>query len=182
MDRNTLHPLCLLPALVLAAACAPTPGPAPYGAYESPDRPYTATPGSLGGTGDPRIANSVALSGSSIMPQSAPAPSEPMRMSANEVLASLPNNTASGNAANGMPYYVYFQPNGQERFREGNFSANGVWHVLADGRLCTQLARVNGDADQCYVLSHSGNVVTFQYPDGTHAGTFTLVAGNPQGL
>jgi hypothetical protein len=116
------------------------------------------------------------------MPQAAPAPSAPMRMSANEIMSSLPNNTASGYAANGAPYYAYFQPNGQERFREGDFYTNGGWRVLADGRFCTQLARVNGDAEQCYVLSHSGNLVTFQYPDGTQAGSFTLVSGNPQGL
>ena len=114
------------------------------------------------------------------MPQAAP--SMPMRMSANEILSSLPNNTASGYAANGTAYYAYFQPNGQERFREGEFYANGGWRVLADGRFCTQLARINGDIEQCYVLSHSGNLVTFQYPDGTQAGSFTLVAGNPQGL
>jgi hypothetical protein len=83
---------------------------------------------------------------------------------------------------NGTPYYAYFQPNGQERFREGDAYASGAWRVLPDGRLCTQLARFNGGAEQCYVLSHSGNVVTFQSPDGTQAGSFTLVSGNPQGL
>ena len=123
-----------------------------------------------------------ALSGASILPQAAPASSVPMRMSANEVMSSLPNNTASGYAANGTPYYAYFEPNGQERFREGDFYANGGWRVLADGRFCTQLARVNDGVEQCYVLNHSGNLVTFQYPDGSQAGSFTLVAGNPQGL
>jgi hypothetical protein len=180
MNRNTLLPLRFLPVLVLMAACAPSPG--PYSTYESPQTPSSATAGALGGPGDSRMTSAGALSGSSIMPQAAPAPSVPMRMSANEIMSSLPNNTAAGYAANGAPYYVYFQPNGQERFREGDFYANGGWRVLADGRLCTQLPRVNGGTEQCYVLSHNGNLVTFQYPDGTQAGSFTLVAGNPQGL
>ena len=171
MNMNTLHPLRYLPVLVLMAACAPSSGP-----YSS------AATGALGGPADSRTASAGALSGSSIMPQAAPAPSAPMRMSANEVMSSLPNNTASGYAANGTPYYAYFQPNGQERFREGDAYASGGWRVLPDGRLCTQLARFNGGAEQCYVLSHSGNVVTFQSPDGTQAGSFTLVSGNPQGL
>ena len=180
MNRKTLLSLCCLPVFALMAACAPSPG--TYSTYDSPRTPSSPTAGALGAPGDPQMSSAGAFSGSSIMPQAAPAPSIPMRMSANEVLSSLPNNTASGYAANGMPYYVYFQPNGQERFREGDVYASGGWRVLADGRLCTQLGRVNGDVEQCYVLSHTGNLVTFQYPDGTQAGSFTLFAGNPQGL
>jgi hypothetical protein len=180
MNRNTLRPLRYVPVLVLMASCVPSSE--TYGTYQPSRTPSSATAGALGGPGDPRMSSAGALSGSSIMPQVVAAPSAPMRMSANEILSSLPNNTASGYAANGMPYYAYFQPNGQERFREGDFHANGAWRVLADGRFCTQLARVNGDIEQCYVLSHSGSVVTFQYPDGTQAGSFNLVAGNPQGL
>jgi hypothetical protein len=29
---------------------------------------------------------------------------------------------------------------------------------------------------------HSGNLVTFRYPEGTRAGRFTPVAGNPRAL
>jgi len=180
MTRNTLLRLRYLPVAALMAACAPSPG--TYGTNDSPRTPNTATAGALGAPGGPQMSSTGAWSGGSIMPQAAPAPSAPMRMSANEVLSSLPNNTASGYAANGAPYYVYFQPNGQERFREGDVYANGGWRVLADGRLCTQLGRANGDIEQCYVLSHTGNLVMFQYPDGAQAGSFTLVAGNPQGL
>ncbi len=180
MNTNTLRPLRYLPVVVLMAACAPSPR--PYSPYESSQTPSSATTGALGGPGDFRTTSAGALSGSSILPQAAPPSSAPMRMSANEILSSLPNNTAAGRAANGTPYYAYFQQSGEERFREGDFYANGGWRVLADGRFCTQLARVNNDTEQCYVLSHSGNLVTFQYPDGTQAGSFTLVAGNPQGL
>jgi hypothetical protein len=112
----------------------------------------------------------------------APAPSVPMRMSANEIVGAMANNTASGAAANGAPYYAYFSANGEERFREGNFNDTGAWRVLADGRLCTQLPRVNNNAEQCYVLYRSGSLVTFQYLDGSQAGNFTLLAGNPQSL
>jgi hypothetical protein len=118
------------------------------------------------------------LSGGSV----AVLPATPMRMSGREIAATLSSNTAQGYAANGLPYAVYFDPSGQERFREGTFSDIGTWRVLADGRFCSALVRLAGDGEQCYIMYRSGASVIFQRPDGVTLGNVTVVAGNLQGL
>lgn len=199
MTRIALDRLgCVAALSLVVVACA------------APDDPYSrsnvarrgevaaATAGTLGGPPAYPPSTVGALSGSSTAPVvtgtqtqmmmpvqtpvMVPVQTTPMRLSANEIIASMANNTATGAAANGSPYYAYFMANGQERFRQGDFRDTGAWRVLSDGRMCTQLPRVNNNVEQCYVLYRNGNVISFQYPDGTQGGNFSLLAGNPQGL
>jgi hypothetical protein len=168
----------IVPVLALLAACAP----APYqsgGGYQ-PDTTASAPPPDLSGAlGAPVTALAAPpLSGGSV----AILPAQPVRLSAPEIAATLSNNTAQGYAANGLPYAVYFDATGQERFREATFVDAGTWRVLADGRFCSALVRLSGNVEQCYVLYRSGASVTFQRPDGVILGSVTVVAGNLQGL
>ena len=174
-----LRPIAtILPALALLAACVP----APYqsGSGYQPDTTASAPPPDLSGALGAPVTAPLAppLSGGSVPIL----PATPVRMSAPEIAATLANNTAQGYAANGLPYAVYFDAGGQERFREGTFSDAGTWRVLADGRFCSSLARLSGNVEQCYVLYRSGASVTFQRPNGVTLGSVTIVAGNLQGL
>ena len=54
--------------------------------------------------------------------------------------------------------------------------------MLADGSFCSRLTQINGGAEQCYTLYRNGNAIGFQYLNGAPAGTFTVLAGDPQGL
>lgn len=170
--------LMLLPALALLAACEPAPYHPTQAVSVSPTPP--ALPGALGAPIAP--AATAPLSGGTVAPPPGVAPNVPVRMSANDIVAMLANNTAEGVTTNGLPYAVYFAANGQQRFREGNFTDAGTWHVLPDGRFCSALVRVGSNVEQCYVMYRTGNVITFQRPDGVTVGNVNVVGGNPQGL
>jgi hypothetical protein len=134
-----------------------------------------ALPGALGASAT--TATSPPLSGSSV-----PVSSPPVRLSASEVSATLAGNTAQGVSANGLPYATYFAPGGRERFREGEFTDYGTWYVLTDGRLCSTLTRLSGGTQECYVMYRSGNMLTFDQPDGVPVGSVTVTAGNTLSL
>jgi hypothetical protein len=170
--------MLLLPALALLAACEPAPYHPAQAVSVSPAPP--ALPGALGAPIAP--AATAPLSGGTVAPPPAVAPNVPVRMSANDIVAILANNTAEGVTANGLPYAVYFAANGQQRFRAGDFADAGTWHVLPDGRFCSALVRTGGNVEQCYVMYRTGNAITFQRPDGVTIGNVTVVGGNPQGL
>lgn len=180
--------LLLLPALALLAACAsrepqvktPTASSAPP-APSSPvltgalGAPITPMPPAAGANGDTQFAGSTS-------PAPVAMPGAPTRMSANEITAALSNNTAEGVTSEGHPYQIYFSGDGQERFRQANFADKGTWRVLPDGRLCTSLARVNDDTQQCYVMYKKGQTITFDSPEGVTVGNVTMVPGNPKRL
>ena len=44
------------------------------------------------------------------------------------------------------------------------------------------MARRQDKGEQCYSLHRNGNVLTFDQPDGTPVGTFSVLPGNPQDL
>src|SRR5258708_4487854 len=66
----------------------------------------------------------------------------PAQLNGSEILTLLTNNTASGVAGNGQPYYLYFIQDGRARFREPNFADSGSWRVVGD-RLCTSMTQTN---------------------------------------
>ncbi len=104
----------------------------------------------------------------------------PAQLNGSEILMLLTNNTASGVAGNGQPYYLYFMQDGRARFREPNFADAGSWRVLGD-RLCTSMTKTNVGVEQCYTLYRDGSNVAFER-DGVRLGTFTVLAGDPRNL
>lgn len=180
--------LMLLPALALLAACASSetrvtpaatsapPSPPPLtGAIGAPITPVPPMP-------QPTLAMPTPLSGGTTAPAPVAMPGMPMRMSANEITAALSNNTVKGVTTEGAPYTVYFAGDGQERFRQADFSDVGTWRVLPDGRFCSSLARVSDDTQQCYIMYRNGQSITFQSPEGITVGNVTVVPGNPERL
>jgi hypothetical protein len=177
MSASKLVPLAL-PALALLAACATAPyQPAQTVAAAPPPAP--PPPSLTGALGAPLApATTAPLSGSSA-PVAAGAP---MRMSAAEISTAFADNTAQGTTANGLPYAIFFTPDGTERFRQGDFTDIGTWRVLPDGRFCSSLTRLGGNAEECYVMYRSANTITFQRPDGVSVGNVNLLPGNPLDL
>jgi hypothetical protein len=104
----------------------------------------------------------------------------PARLTGGEIASLLSDNTASGVASNGQPYYVYFSHDGRARFREVTYNDSGSWRVLGD-RLCTTMTKINVGAEQCYTLYRDGTNVAFER-DGARLGSFSVLAGDPQNL
>jgi hypothetical protein len=165
----------MLPLAALLAACNPSPYSAPVTNNPPPPPPPVA-----GAFGAP-VTTAPPLSGSTTPPTVA-SPSAPMRLSASEIQSLLANNTAVGTNATGIPYAVYFSPDGRARFHEAGLYDTGTWRVMPDGRLCSRLPTVNANSEQCYILSQSGDTTLFQPPGGGAVGSFRVVAGDPQNL
>ncbi len=104
----------------------------------------------------------------------------PARLTGGEILTLLADNTASGVASNGQPYYLYFSRDGRARFRETAFKDTGSWRVVGD-RLCTTMTKTNVGVEQCYTLYRDGTNIAFER-DGARVGSFTVLAGDPQNL
>jgi hypothetical protein len=179
--------LMLLPALALLAACASPETRVAPAATSSPPSPPPLT-GALGAPIAPAplppdaTKTPMPLSGGTTAPAPVAMPGAPNRLSAGEIAAALSNNTAQGLTTDGAPYSLYFSGDGQERFRQGDFSDAGTWRVLPDGRFCSALVRVSNDNQQCYIMYRSGQTITFQRPDGVTVGNVTVVPGNPDHL
>ncbi len=180
----------LLPVLGLLAACNPSPydnttvAPTYSGTAVTPDA--SASPpvlaGAFGAPSAPPPEGTAALSGGSTAPAPVAMPGAPVRMSADDIVAAFSNHTAQGITTNGSPYAVYFAPDGQERFRHGAFNDVGTWRVLPDGRLCSSLTRLSDGNQQCYIMHHSGQTITFERPDGVTVGSVRLQPGNSANL
>jgi hypothetical protein len=179
--------LMLLPALALLAACASPDQPPPPAASSVPPAP----PPLIGALGAPIApaplptdaqGNPLPLSGGTIAPAPVAMPGAPARLSANEIAATLSNNTAEGLTTDGARYSLYLSGDGQERFRQGAFTDVGTWRVLPDGRFCSSLVRVSNNDQQCYIMYRSGQNITFERPDGVTVGNVTVVPGNPEHL
>jgi hypothetical protein len=108
----------------------------------------------------------------------------PGRITSTEITTLVGGNTITGVAANGEPYYAWFAPGGQLRFRQGTFIDGGTWRIGPDGRFCTAMTKVNGGLEECYFLYRTPSVtaVRFDRLDGTPGGTFSVLPGNPQAL
>lgn len=105
----------------------------------------------------------------------------PAQLGSNEILGLLADNTATGVASNGQPYYLRFQRDGRVRFREGDFNDSGSWRITTDNRLCTTMTKTNVGVEQCYSLFREGSNVAFER-NGTRVGSFTVLSGNPRNL
>lgn len=108
----------------------------------------------------------------------------PVRLTPSETTSLVAGNTVTGIAADGQPYYAWFGPGGQLRFRQGTFVDTGTWRVGPDGRFCTSMTKTNGGAEECYYLyrTNTATAVRFDRLNGTTAGTFSVLPGNPQAL
>lgn len=108
----------------------------------------------------------------------------PGQIGANEISSLVAGNTAAGIARDGQPYYTWFGPGGQLRFRQGGFTDVGTWRIGADGLLCTAMTKVNGGLEECYAIYRSStpNSLRFDRLDGTTGGNFSVLPGNPQAL
>jgi hypothetical protein len=162
--------VAILPALALLAACTTQ-------ASRPNDVVIVAPPALPGALGAPVAPGTEPPMAGSTVP-----PNTPMRLSAAEISATLSNNTVQGVSANGLGYASFFTATGEERFREGSFNDTGTWRVLPDGRFCSTLTRLSGNAEECYILYRSGTTLTFQRPDGITVGNVTVVAGDPLSL
>ncbi len=105
----------------------------------------------------------------------------PPRLNSTEILGLMAGNTANGIASNGQPYYAWFTRDGRIRFRQGDFSDTGSWHVTTDNRLCSAMTRINTGIEQCYALYRDGTNIAFER-DGTRIGSFTVLSGDPMNL
>lgn len=108
----------------------------------------------------------------------------PGRIGANEMSSLLAGNTAAGIARDGQPYYAWFAPGGQLRFRQGGFTDVGTWRIGTDGLLCTAMTKVNGGLEECYAIYRTSTPTSLRYDklDGTTGGNFSMLPGNPQAL
>jgi hypothetical protein len=167
--------LCFaLPVLALAACSSDSPRTAQQGSsYATPVSP-TVTPI------QPPSSSAQATAPGAIAGTSTPG--GPTKMTPTEIQSMLANNTATGVSRSGSAYYAWFSPSGQVRFVEGEVRDTGTWRILPDGQLCTQMARLNAGQDQCYSIYREGQVLTYDRPDGTTIGTFSVLSGNPQNL
>ena len=183
--RRIIATLCCCSTLALvASACTPLPEDPNSRSNvarrtETPPMPAPSTT-TLIAVPPPSAAEAMYVPGTPVI-VAAPAATAAVPLTASEVVASITNNTVSGAAPNGVPYYAYYLPNGQERYRFGNAVNGGVWHVMPDGRLCSQVVNLNGNAEQCYLLYRMGSQVGIWHPGGSFEGV-TVLAGNPMRL
>jgi hypothetical protein len=140
-----------------------------------PAPPATAVPATPGA----HATATVPGSGTSTMPLAAPD-----RISPTDTAGIVSGNTVTGIASDGQPYYAWFAPNGQLRFRQGTFIDAGTWRIGPDGRFCTAMTKINGGIEECYLLyrTTTPTAIRFDRLDGTTAGTFSVLPGNPQAL
>jgi hypothetical protein len=108
----------------------------------------------------------------------------PGRIGASEISSLVAGNTAAGIAPDGQPYYAWFGPGGQLRFRQGGYTDVGTWRIGDDGLLCTAMTKVNGGLEECYVIYRTSTPASLRFDrlDGTTGGHFSLLPGNPQAL
>jgi hypothetical protein len=159
----------MLPMLALVAACSMNP----------PENTAIVPPPS------PAVTPTAPLAGTTVPPPPATTASTPVRLSSAQIMTMLANNTAIGVSQSGQPYAVYFTSDGRAHFRggpDGDVTDSGTWRVLPDGQLCSRLPRVSNGTEECYVLSHTGNVTLFHRPDGVAIGSFRVLPGNPENL
>jgi hypothetical protein len=192
MYASPLRALSAVSLLTLVAACTSKtdtipPSTAPTLAPGTPvisTAPVVTTmpPGTVIAT--PPVASTPVVpvapgAGTSATPLAAPA-----RIAPNEVATLVAGNTATGIATDGQPYYAWFAPGGQLRFRQGTFMDAGTWRVGPDGRFCTAMTKTNAGMEECYYLyrTNTATAVRFDRLDGTTAGTFSVLPGNPQAL
>ena len=193
MASLSLHTLGAASALLALAACADT---VPAGSAPAATAPVVAAPTVVAPPGSvvvppaaiatPPVAAApvyptapvvVPNSGTTIAPAVVPA-----RLSAPELSALMANNTATGVASNGRPYYVYFARDGRLKYRQDDFVDGGAWRVTTDGRLCSTLTRTNVGVEECYSVYRNGANFRYDRPDGNQVGTFAVLPGNPQNL
>jgi hypothetical protein len=186
MERSQRFSSLWIPALLLAlagcaeepmqpvATTAPSALPPQVNARPAPGLPPATATTRRGGS---TVAGAGAgVSGSSTMPMPG------ARMTANEIANTLTSNTVVGYANDGTPYYAYFLPNGEQRFRIGSTPDTGTWRVLGSGELCSRLVRINNGAEQCYWLYRNGDSVLFENVAGAQQGSFRVLPGDPQRL
>lgn len=159
--------------LTLVAACSASTDTAPRSsaAVVAPEAPAVGSvPGAV--TAAPGVGTSAA-------PLAAPG-----RIGANEISRLVAGNTAAGIARDGQPYYAWFAPGGQLRFRQGGFADVGTWRIGPDGLLCTAMAKVNGGLEECYYIFRTTTPTSLRFDrlDGTTGGNFSVLPGNPQAL
>ena len=155
--------LAALPVVLMLAACSSDNA----SSTMTPSGPTTATTAPMAPP---------AASGSTMAEPS------PTHLSSADVRSLLVNNTATGVARDGQTYYAWFSPSGQIRYEQGASRDTGTWRTLSNGSLCSLMARRKDKGEQCYSLYRSGNVLTFDQPDGTTVGSFSVLPGNPQAL
>ena len=161
--------------LLALGACAET---VPHGASSVPSSaPAVVAPPPVVATPPVAAAPLVPGSGTTLSPAVVPA-----RLSSNEVAALVADNTVTGVAANGRPYYVYFARDGRLKYRQDDYRDGGGWRVTTDGRLCSALARINVGVEECYTIYRNGANFRYDRPDGNQIGTFAVLPGNPQNL
>lgn len=103
------------------------------------------------------------------------------RMSAQEVLAAMTDNTIAV-LRDGVAYHAYLHHDGRQRFRQGEWNDQGAWRVTDDGQFCSRLERTGGNFEQCYAIVRLDNGSFAFERDGRRVGTFLLLRGNSQNL
>jgi hypothetical protein len=160
----------MLPMLALLAACSNYP---PASTTSVPPPSATVTP-------------TAPLAGTTVPPPAvATTTSAPVRLTSAQITSLLANNTAVGVSQSGQPYAVYFTSDGRAHFRggaAGDVTDTGTWRVLPDGQLCSRLPHVSNGAEECYILSRTGNVTLFHRLDGVAIGSFRVLSGNIENL
>jgi hypothetical protein len=101
-----------------------------------------------------------------------------VRLSADEALGLLTNNTAVGLTFDGTPYRVYFGDDGVARYRTAELTDGGTWRVLTNGEVCSRLPQLDRGAENCYVLARYGDVILYGQENGPPLGSIRVVAGD----
>ena len=172
---------CAGAALIALGACADT---VPTGSTNQPSTVAAAPPPSTVVVPPPAVATPpvaaqpvVPGSGTTTAPAVVPA-----RLAPAEIAAVLADNTVTGVAANGRPYFAYFARDGRLKFRQDEYRDGGSWRIASDGRLCSTLTRINAGVEECYSIYRNGADFRYDRPDGNPVGTFAVQPGNPQNL
>lgn len=85
------------------------------------------------------------------------------QLSAEQMRTMVSGNTSSGRMKNGVPYAVYYSPDGMQKVRTGQgFKDVGEWRVTESGELCGKWKNIGRSGEEtCLQGYRDGNAVRF---------------------
>lgn len=104
-----------------------------------------------------------------------------IQLSQNEIAKAFPGNTIRGEGSKGQ-FTNYYQKDGRKLSKEGDQVTTRRWWINDEGHWCETLFADHGrDSCNAAIYNH-GHRLTWYSEKGAAIGSFSLVAGDPQGL
>lgn len=104
-----------------------------------------------------------------------------IQLSQNEIAKTLPGNTIRGEGAKGQ-FINYYHRDGRKLRKEGDQVTMQRWWINDEGHWCETLVLDDGGESCDAAIYHHGHRLTWYSEKGAVIGSFSLVAGDPQGL